>query len=152
MKETTNGVISAHSSQSSRQHKPLGPFPLETSSSSLAVKHPSALSSPSWAAQHSSSRWVAEGQSWQDGESSLDPHANKGYSSVAVQNVHALGRLPHMMDGTWDGQRRSAKTLLTAAGKIRSPMLVHRPSPTSGVWYGPHSRGVGNNETNMEGN
>ncbi|KIV93852.1 hypothetical protein PV10_05036 [Exophiala mesophila] len=153
MKETTNGLFSTNSSQSSRQHKPLAPLLVETSPNALAVKQTSALGSPTWTQwAHSSSPWVTEGNSWQDGESSLDAHANKGYSSVAVQNVHALGRLPHMMDGTWDGQRRSAKTLLTAAGKLRSPTLVHRPSPTGGVWYGPHSRGVGNNDTNIESN
>ena len=56
-----------------------------------------------------------------------------------------MGRLPHMLDGTTDGQRPSAKKLLSVAGKIRSPPLIHRPSPTRGVWLGPHAREVLNN-------
>jgi hypothetical protein len=114
---------------------------------------PSAASDPSMivsnqfstSSGHMSTRLEDRG-SWQAGEKAPvgnefapDSHDNKGFSSVLVQNVHALARLPHMMDGTSDAQRRSAKSMLAA---VTSPRLMLRPSPTSGAWYGPHSREV----------
>lgn len=47
----------------------------------------------------------------------------KGHSSVSVQNVHAMamGRLPHMLDGATDNQRRTAAWALSATGGVRSP-------------------------------
>ncbi|OAP57320.1 hypothetical protein AYL99_08058 [Fonsecaea erecta] len=48
---------------------------------------------------------------------------NKGFSSVSIQNVHAMGRLPHLFDGASDNQRLSAKSMLSAASKTAIPYL-----------------------------
>ncbi|KIV87231.1 hypothetical protein PV11_02789 [Exophiala sideris] len=60
----------------------------------------------------------------------------KGHSSVSVQNVHAMGRLPHMLDGATDNQRRTAAWALSAAGGVRSPQLAHGMSATANTHHG----------------
>ena len=52
--------------------------------------------------------WTSQDQITKDWEFVQDAQLNKGYSSVSVQNVHAMGHLPHMLDGTTDGQKFSA--------------------------------------------
>ena len=47
-----------------------------------------------------------------------------------------MGRLPHMLDGATDSQRRSAMSLLSAAGKVRSPPLVRGPAAPATAFYG----------------
>lgn len=106
------------------------------------MKQPLTSGSNIWAQGDDNVDWPSQHQTTKDWESVQDGHLNKGYSSVSVQNVHAMGHLPHMLDGTIDGQKSSAKSLLSAAGKVRSPTLIHRPSPTGGAWFGPHSRQV----------
>lgn len=131
-------------------YKPSTTSPLISDSGSLARKQIRSPNSQKWMSEQAGGTWRPDNQLQQGQEPGFDSqHVNKGYSSVAIQNVHALGRLPHMLDGTTDGQQRSAKTLLAAATKVRSPMLVHRPSPTSGAWYGPHSREVHSNSSGI---
>ena len=70
--------------------------------------------------------------------------SSKGFSSVSVQNVHAMGRLPHV-DGPSDGQRLSALSMLAAARKAVSPQPAPRSVPSSESFYGPYKgkgRGV----------
>lgn len=95
--------------------------------------------------------WPTQDQTMKDWETFQDAQVNKGYSSVSVQNVHAMAHLPPLLDGTTDGQKFSAKSLLSAAGKIRSPTLIHRPSPSGGAWFGPHSREVHGHANQGEG-
>lgn len=59
--------------------------------------------------------------------------SNKGYSSVAVQNINATVRLPPSFDGTTENKTRNAKSVLAAANKIRSPRVLHRASPQGGA-------------------
>ncbi|KAJ9501501.1 hypothetical protein H2202_003295 [Exophiala xenobiotica] len=80
--------------------------------------------------------WSASEQSKLGLETAYDTAIAKGYSSVSVQNVHAMGRLPHMLDGATDNQRRSAMSLLSAAGKVRSPPLVRSPAAPATRFYG----------------
>lgn len=108
----------------------------------LSGKQPFTSGSNIWNHGDDKVEWPSQHQISRDWESVQDAHVNKGYSSVSVQNVHAMGHLPHMLDGTTDGQKFSAKSMLSAAGKVRSPTLYHRPSPTGGAWFGPHSRQV----------
>ena len=73
---------------------------------------------------------------------SPDDFSHKGYSSVSIQNVHAVGRLPHNFDGSVDA-RQSAQVQLAAAEKARSPRLLRRNGVNGGAaWYGPHCREV----------
>ena len=65
--------------------------------------------------------------------------SSKGFSSVSVQNVHAMGRLPHV-DGPSDGQRLSALSMLSAASKAASPQATPRSVPSSESFYGPCPR------------
>jgi len=52
---------------------------------------------------------------------SADSLNNKGYSSVSVQNIHAVGSVPNNFDGVVEG-RQSVQAQLAAAGsKTRSP-------------------------------
>ncbi len=67
--------------------------------------------------------------------------SSKGFSSVSVQNVHAMGRLPHV-DGPSDGQRLSALSMLAAAGRTTNPEPTPRSIPSSESLYGPYGRGV----------
>lgn len=46
---------------------------------------------------------------------------NKGYSSVCVQNIHAVGSLPNSFDGVVEGRRNVQAQLATAGSKTRSP-------------------------------
>jgi hypothetical protein len=60
--------------------------------------------------------------------------SNKGFSSVGIQNINAEIRLPPpSFDGAVDGSRRDAVSSLTAAGKSRSPRLLHRSTPAGGT-------------------
>lgn len=69
-----------------------------------------------------------------------DDLLNKGYSSVSVQNVNAIGRLPQNFDGAVDA-RQMAQAHLAAAEKAKSPRLFKRQGANgSGAWYGPFSR------------
>ena len=79
-----------------------------------------------------------------DSDLAADQLSNKGYSSVSVQNVHATVRLPPALDGSADPVRRSAVSLLNAAGKDRSPRarVTQRSTPEGRAWYGPHYRQV----------
>ena len=67
--------------------------------------------------------------------------SSKGFSSVSVQNVHAMGRLPHV-DGPSDGQRLSALSMLAAAGKTASPQPTPCTVPSSESLYGPYGNGA----------
>jgi len=68
----------------------------------------------------------------------------KGNSSVSVQNVHAMGRLPHMLDGATDNQRRTAAWALSAAGGVRSPQLAQGSTATANTQHGgPRDGGIG---------
>ena len=88
--------------------------------------------------------WSASEQSKIGLDTAYDTAISKGFSSVSVQNVHAMGRLPHMLDGATDSQRRSAMSLLSAAGKVRSPPLVRSPTtPAIGFHGGSQDREVG---------
>lgn len=73
---------------------------------------------------------------WFAAEATQEAAINKGFSSVSVQNVHAIGRLPHMLDGTTDSQRRSAKLILSAAGQGRSPQRGHSATTASDAFSG----------------
>lgn len=115
------------------------------------MKPPLSSGSNIWARGDDKVDCPSQHSATKDWESAQDGHVNKGYSSVSVQNVHAMGHLPHMLDGTTDGQKSSAKLLLSAAGKVRSPTLIHRPSPTGGAWFGPHSRQVQGHTSEDEG-
>lgn len=69
-----------------------------------------------------------------------DELLNKGYSSVSVQNINAVGRLPQNLDGTVDA-RQIAQAHLAAADKAKSPRLFKRHGINgSGTWYGPYCR------------
>lgn len=63
----------------------------------------------------------------------------KGYSSVSVQNVHALGRLPQNLDGSNEAHR-IAKYNMAQVNKAKSPRLVHRNTAGGDYWYGPFCR------------
>ncbi|KAI1610729.1 hypothetical protein EDD36DRAFT_420762 [Exophiala viscosa] len=60
----------------------------------------------------------------------------KGHSSVSVQNVHAMGRLPHMLDGATDHQRRTAAWALSAAGGVRSPQPAQASTASASIQHG----------------
>jgi hypothetical protein len=64
---------------------------------------------------------------------------SKGFSSVSVQNVHAIARLPHV-DGTSDGQRPSAMSMLSAASKVSSPQTTSQSLHSVGSFGGPYPR------------
>lgn len=69
-----------------------------------------------------------------------DDLMNKAFSSVSVQNVNAVGRLPQNFDGAVDA-RQIAHAHLAAAEKAKSPRLFKRAGANgSGAWYGPFSR------------
>lgn len=82
-----------------------------------------------------------DSMSFQTATSTLaDDLLNKGYSSVSVQNVNAVGRLPQNFDGAVDA-RQMAQAHLAAAEKTKSPQLFKRQGVNgSGAWYGPFSR------------
>ncbi|KAK6381458.1 uncharacterized protein PV06_05012 [Exophiala oligosperma] len=74
-------------------------------------------------------------------ESQYDATNIKGYSSVSVQNVHAMGRLPNMVDGATDMQQRSAMSMLS---KVRSPELGRIPTgPRNGYHHNPRGQNIG---------
>jgi hypothetical protein len=103
-------------------------------------KQPTASSPQVWSGGSDWAGW-STGEHLKTGQDlPTDAVSTKSFSSVSVQNVHAMGRLPHMLDGTSDSQRRSAKSMLSAAGKTRNPPLASGPVPTSTVLYQPHSR------------
>lgn len=66
--------------------------------------------------------------------------SNKGYTSVSTQSINATVRLPPSFDGTTENKSQTARAVLTAAKKARSPRVLHRSSPQGGAWYGPHCR------------
>lgn len=47
-----------------------------------------------------------------------------------------MGRLPHMLDGATDNQRRTAASMLSAAGRGRSPQIMHGVTAGANVHYG----------------
>lgn len=51
-----------------------------------------------------------------------------------------MGRLPHMLDGTSESQRRSAKSMLSAAGKSISPQPTQGLVAAPEAFYGPFHR------------
>lgn len=61
-----------------------------------------------------------------------DDLLNKGYSSVSVQNINAVGRLPQNLDGTADA-RLIAQSHLAAAGKAKSPRFLRRHGINGGA-------------------
>jgi hypothetical protein len=67
--------------------------------------------------------------------------SSKGFSSVSVQNVHVMGRLPHV-DGPSDGQRPSALSMLSVAGKANIPRAMPQSVPSSDIFYGSCHQGV----------
>lgn len=66
---------------------------------------------------------------------------HKGYSSISIQNVHAVGRLPQNLDGSYDSQQ-NAQARLSTANKAKSPRLLRRHGANGGAWYGPHCREI----------
>lgn len=56
---------------------------------------------------------------------SPDTLNNKGYSSVMVQNIHAVGSVPNNYDGAVEG-RQSVQTQLAAVNKAKSPRFLRR--------------------------
>ena len=52
---------------------------------------------------------------------SSDSLNNKGYSSVSIQNVHAVGSLPNNFDGAVEGRSNVQAQLAAVGGKTRSP-------------------------------
>lgn len=64
---------------------------------------------------------------------------NKGYSSVSIQNVHALAHLPQNLDGS-NEDKRGAKALLGLAQKAKSPRLLQRSGMNGNAWFGPFRR------------
>lgn len=82
-----------------------------------------------------------DSMSFQTGTSAFaDDLVNKGYSSVSVQNINAVGRLPQNFDGAVDA-RQMAQAHLAAVEKAKSPRLFKRQGANSGgAWYGPYCR------------
>ncbi|KIW11910.1 hypothetical protein PV08_09183 [Exophiala spinifera] len=77
-------------------------------------------------------------------ESPYDATNIKGYSSVSVQNIHAMVRLPNTVGESTDMQRRSAVSLLSAAGKARSPESGRIPTgPRNRFHNNPQGRNGG---------
>lgn len=66
---------------------------------------------------------------------------NKGYSSVAVQNIHAVSRIPHGFDGAIESTQRRMRQLAFANGSpSRSLPVVHRVTSNGEAWLGPFRR------------
>jgi len=63
--------------------------------------------------------------------------SSKGYSSIAVQNIHAISRLPHGLNGTIDTTQKVA-----SASRVKSPRVLQRATPTGNAWYGPFRRDI----------
>jgi hypothetical protein len=63
--------------------------------------------------------------------------SNKGYSSIAAQNIHAISRLPHGLNGTIDMTQKVA-----SVSRVKSPRVLQRTTPTRNAWYGPFSRDI----------
>lgn len=72
---------------------------------------------------------------------SPDTWNNKGYSSVGVQNIHAVSSLPNNFDGAVE-VRQSVQARLAAAEKSKSPRLLRRGGNKDGAWYGPYCRDI----------
>jgi len=60
--------------------------------------------------------------------------SNKGYSSIAAQNIHAISRLPHGLNGTIDMTQKVASA--------SSPRVLRRTTPTGNAWYGSFRRDI----------
>lgn len=60
-----------------------------------------------------------------------DSFGNKGFSSVSLQSVHAIGSLPVNLDGATD--RQTAQALLASASRVRSPRLIRRVNGNGGA-------------------
>ena len=70
-----------------------------------------------------------------------DSMNNKGYSSVAVQNVHAMPNLPNNLDGAIDAaQRKLQQTVINSSSKVKSPRTIHHTKSRGGGWVGPFRR------------
>ncbi|KEF53037.1 uncharacterized protein A1O9_10945, partial [Exophiala aquamarina CBS 119918] len=129
--ENTRGSKSSQGSHSSPQnvasfeqnerHKLADVPPVTSHGGMCSLNQPLASGSNIWTQGDNKSNWPSQDRLMKDWECGQDANLNKGYSSVSVQNVHAMGHLPHMLDGTTDSQKFSAKSLLSAAGKVRSP-------------------------------
>ena len=104
-----------------------------------ALKLSSASSPPIWSRGDDKAGWLANEHSRNGRLTGSEALNSKGFSSVSVQNVNAIARLPHV-DGTSDGQRVSAKSILSAAGKAASPQLPPGPTPSAEGFYGPYRR------------
>lgn len=75
-----------------------------------------------------------------------DAMINKGYSSVGVQNVHAVG-LPNTFDGAREA-RQSVQAHVEKTKSPKSPRLLRRSGTNGGAWYGPHCRNILERATN----
>lgn len=63
---------------------------------------------------------------------------NKGFSSVAVQNVNATSQLPLNFDGALDAAQRKLQQSVSA-GHL-NPHVVRRATTAGSAWFGPHRR------------
>jgi len=110
--------------------------------SSMVFKQVAACSSHVRSRGEDKARLSANEHSKNGLEISHEAVNTKGFSSVSVQNVHAMGRLPHMLDGTTDSQRRSAKSMLWAAGKGKNPRIMDTQGGAPDGFYRPSRREV----------
>ncbi|EXJ74930.1 uncharacterized protein A1O5_01626 [Cladophialophora psammophila CBS 110553] len=94
----------------------------------VSILKQSSASSPSmWLRGEDRAGWVSNEHLRNGRMTGSEALSSKGVSSVSIQNIHAMGRLPHLLDGTSEGQRLSAKSMLSAASKAASPRLTPRP-------------------------
>ena len=105
------------------------------------LKLSSASSPPMWSRGDDKGGFSANEHSRNGRLAGSEALGSKGFSSVSIQNVHAMGRLPHV-DGPSDGQRPSALAMLSAASKAASPQPTPAPvsAPFSESFYGPYPR------------
>ncbi|OAL28825.1 hypothetical protein AYO22_02690 [Fonsecaea multimorphosa] len=117
--------------------------PSTGSEPSLPILKQSSASSPSiWLRGEDRSGWVSTEHLRNGRVTGSEALNNKGFSSVSIQNVHAMGRLPHSLDGANDGHKLSAKSLLSAASKTATPYLTPGAIPTSEGFYESYPRGA----------
>ncbi|KIW82209.1 hypothetical protein Z517_05236 [Fonsecaea pedrosoi CBS 271.37] len=110
--------------------------PSTSSDPSLSVLKQSSASSPSiWLRGEDRSGWISNEHLRNGRVTGSEALNNKGFSSISIQNVHAMGRLPHLLDGTSDGQRLSAKSMLSAASKAAPPYLMPTAVPPPEAFY-----------------
>lgn len=72
---------------------------------------------------------------------SPDALNHKGYSSIGLQNIHAIGSVPNSYDGALEA-RQTVQSQLATVNKARSPRFLRRHGGKGGAWYGPYCRDV----------